>query len=385
MRANTAAPEAGRTLLGVAPRIALLVGPFLLLAFGLGLLFPGFLAFEGALRGPFLALAVFLAALGLPFLGRAAREILAARRAGILAEKGAYGLCRHPIYGFWIYFALPALAFALDNWLLLAGALALRLVAGRLVAAEEAALAGRFGESHAAYRARVRPFFPCPRWRPLSARRLGKGLLGLVLLGLYALLVFFALVRPLFLGLGATAAERAAPLPGDAFVPAPRSAYTQAIDIDAPPETVWKWLAQVGYRRAGWYNVDAINLLAAKDYFVDGTGSSTRIHPELQAMAVGDKIHLVPGLGLEIAALEPGRLLVLAGDPRDPAAAFNVSWVYRLEPRGSAGTRLLVRFRSAYPRGFLSTFANALVNDVGGAMVQQPAMLRGLKARAEGR
>lgn len=60
---------------------------------------------------------------------------------------------------------------------------------------------------------------------------------------------------------GATAEERAAAMPGDAYLeggPAVRVAMTRAVSIDAPPETVWPWLAQLG-RGAGWYSVDRLD------------------------------------------------------------------------------------------------------------------------------
>ena len=60
---------------------------------------------------------------------------------------------------------------------------------------------------------------------------------------------------------GATDAECAATMPGDAYVSGdgrPRVTMTRAVSIDAPPETVWPWLAQLG-RGAGWYSYDALD------------------------------------------------------------------------------------------------------------------------------
>ncbi|UCD23103.1 MAG: SRPBCC family protein [Gemmatimonadota bacterium] len=57
---------------------------------------------------------------------------------------------------------------------------------------------------------------------------------------------------------GSTADERARELPGDEYLkggPRARVAMTRAISIDAPPEHVWPWIAQLG-RGAGWYSVD---------------------------------------------------------------------------------------------------------------------------------
>ena len=53
---------------------------------------------------------------------------------------------------------------------------------------------------------------------------------------------------------GATDAEVAAAMPGDELVPGAYVFCTRAITIDAPPETVWPWLVQVGFGQAGFYS-----------------------------------------------------------------------------------------------------------------------------------
>jgi len=45
---------------------------------------------------------------------------------------------------------------------------------------------------------------------------------------------------------GATQAEAAGALPGDALLPAADGISTRAIDIAAPPADVWPWIAQMG-------------------------------------------------------------------------------------------------------------------------------------------
>ena len=74
----------------------------------------------------------------------------------------------------------------------------------------------------------------------------------------------------------ATGVERHRPLPADGLVPHPLFTSTHAITTDAPPEHVWRWLAQMGAGRAGWYSWDAIDN--------GGTPSATRVVPELQAV-----------------------------------------------------------------------------------------------------
>lgn len=57
---------------------------------------------------------------------------------------------------------------------------------------------------------------------------------------------------------GSTSEERARVMPGGEYLeggPRVRLAMTRAITIEAPPERVWPWIAQLG-RGAGWYSVD---------------------------------------------------------------------------------------------------------------------------------
>ena len=90
-----------------------------------------------------------------------------------------------------------------------------------------------------------------------------------------------------------TSLERRCPLQVDALVPEPIFASTHAITIDAPPEQVWPWIAQMGAGRAGWYSWDAIDN--------GGAPSSTRIIPELQSVARGD---IMPETEAEVSVAE---------------------------------------------------------------------------------
>src|SRR5262247_3317814 len=103
----------------------------------------------------------------------------------------------------------------------------------------------------------------------------------------------------------ATAFELRRPLPVDALVPDPIFASTQAITIDAPPEHVWPWIAQMGAGRAGWYSWDAIDN--------GGTPSATSILSAFQAVASGDVMPAIPGAtdAFVVAAVDPPRDLVL--------------------------------------------------------------------------
>jgi hypothetical protein len=109
-------------------------------------------------------------------------------------------------------------------------------------------------------------------------------------------LVCYLAWRPRMLRWGATPEEAAETLPGDDENPEPTVQSTRAITIDAPPELVWPWLVQMGIRRAGFYTHDWVERLIFRARYVEGRHSATRIHPELQDLAVGDQIYLGGGV-----------------------------------------------------------------------------------------
>ncbi len=63
------------------------------------------------------------------------------------------------------------------------------------------------------------------------------------------------LLRPWYSRWGATEAETGRSIPGDGMVPHPRIESTRAITIKAPPDKIWPWLVQIGWKRAGWYKL----------------------------------------------------------------------------------------------------------------------------------
>jgi protein-S-isoprenylcysteine O-methyltransferase Ste14 len=372
-----------QSIMGEAPRMIRILVPVFLAVLVASLAWPRAFGLLGKLRGVGFALGIELAALGLVFWASAAWNLVGAFRSGRLATRGSYGLCRNPIFSWWIFFIFPMLALCLDSWLILALSPFTYLLAKPSSRREEDELAVRFGEDYLAYKARVRAFLPMPSIRPFSFRRYAKAACFLAILGIFAITVLMLVVAPLAIGFGATASERKGPLPGDELIGVPWGGYTQAVRIHAPAEEVWKWLVQVGYKRAGWYNIDAINRLAAKDYFIDGNSSSWRIVPELQDLEAGDRVDLVPGLGFTVATLEKPTLLVMGGDLDNPMNPNNAAWTFVIVPTGPGSCRLVTRFRMPVPSGLGARLANGLVGTIGGAVIQQPAMFVGIRKRAE--
>jgi hypothetical protein len=112
-------------------------------------------------------------------------------------------------------------------------------------------------------------------------------------------------VRPRLVRWGATDEEVRQPFPGADLVPDGMRTATMAVTIDAPPSRAWPWLVQMGVDRGGWYSWDRLDNFARR--------SAERIHPEWQAIAVGDRMTAKPDGSewWEVAALEPERFLCL--------------------------------------------------------------------------
>ena len=210
------------------------------------------------------------------------------------------------------------------------------------------------------------------------------------------LIVGFAVVPPLTRGwtnrIGATDDELKAVLPGDELVPSPRTWSTRAITIDAPPETVYALVAQMGYKRAGWYGWDWFYKATGSADFVEGD-HSTRIVPELQEIGLGDHIYINKVVGYEVVRAEKGEAFVLLNAravdgedlPADDAArgVAGESWAWVMQPVGRDRTRLLLRIRSYGEDD--SAFVQWLYDsplDFGGAFFGYKT-LRGIKRVAE--
>jgi hypothetical protein len=181
----------------------------------------------------------------------------------------------------------------------------------------------------------------------------------------------------------ASSAERRRPLPGDELVVDPLWQATRAVTIHAAPEQVWPWLVQMGFptTRAGWYTPFWLDRLL----FGIRARSATRIVPELQQLAVGDRVDDSDGgeSYFEVVALDRPRALVLLSHTHPLPAYEDVdfSWAFVLD--GARPTRLLVRARVRYTPVWPPWIVRTLVA-VGfgfGDFVQAGAMLLGIRSR----
>ncbi len=194
-----------------------------------------------------------------------------------------------------------------------------------------------------------------------------------LLIAASALLVITAIVVVVFTHRttrwGATLEECSMQMPGDEyFAGGPRAfvAMTRAVTIDAPPETVWPWLAQLG-RGAGWYSVDRL----------DNGGKTSARHivswiPEPRegdASAIGYLRRLIPGR--ELTWWVPGAPFL--GSSTRLAVDIRLS-------SANGRSRLVIRM-SADATGGMPRIVLAAFRFIDGVMARR--QLLGIKQRVE--
>jgi len=168
---------------------------------------------------------------------------------------------------------------------------------------------------------------------------------------------------------GSTPAERDRTMPGDDYLddgPPDRVAMTRAISIDASPDQVWPWIAQLG-RGAGWYSVDWLD---------NGRKTSARhVVSWIPEPALGD----ATAIGY-LRNIDPGRSLAwwvngvpFAGAPARLVSSFIVE-------REGEGTRLVSRM-SADASGFTAPLALLVFRVIDSIMARQ--QLLGIRRRAD--
>ena len=200
----------------------------------------------------------------------------------------------------------------------------------------------------------------------------------LILLGVVIVIVGVgagaaALARPWMDRWGATDAEVSAQLPGDEFVPDPYATTTRAVTIAASPESIFPWLLQMGADKGGLYSYTWLEAAI----FCPNVNAD-RIHPEWQALSVGDPVKMCPKeFGpppYTVAAIEPNRALVMGHT--NPDGTWAESWQFVIVPQADGSSRLIVRSRTSLSGGMWDVIHP-------GIFIMERGMMLGIKARAE--
>ncbi len=138
---------------GIEPKVALVVGPYALLAFYLNVQFGINRAF------PVLGVPLLVAGLALWLLCYS--QIVRAYGGGELLKRGCYSKVRHPIYSIWGFLILPGFSLSIGGFMLLLPLVYWASVV-RFIGEEEGALEERFGEEWIGYRKKTPRFIPKP-------------------------------------------------------------------------------------------------------------------------------------------------------------------------------------------------------------------------------
>jgi hypothetical protein len=181
------------------------------------------------------------------------------------------------------------------------------------------------------------------------------------------------LVRHWHLHWGATDDEVRAPMPGDELVPDASVTATRAVTIDAPPEAVWPWIVQMGYRRGGFYTYDLLDN--------GGFRSADDVLPEYQHPRVGDWMPMAKTVNettaFRVAGVAPNQWLLWSKP--------DSTWAWTLDRRPGDRTRLVVRLKQRYRWERPLSAALTMVLMELGDFAMMRKMLLGIKARAERR
>jgi hypothetical protein len=195
---------------------------------------------------------------------------------------------------------------------------------------------------------------------------------------------------------------------GDDLVPETDLVETRAIDIEASPDRVWPWLAQLGYGRGGWYSFSALDRPWAPGGGPVGE-SADEIMAQFQDLAEGDLVPTHPEGGFVARTVEPNEALVLYLDDSmmreqiaelaaDAAGAagerlgelepdvdmppYQVTLAFELQELAGERTRLIERARVHVEASEQQKRARPFV--AAGLFVFMRSQLEGIKRRAEG-
>jgi hypothetical protein len=166
---------------------------------------------------------------------------------------------------------------------------------------------------------------------------------------------------------GASAAELAATYPSAELVPEPRIELFRAVDVEAPTETVYRWLCQL---RIAPYSYDWIDNL--------GRRSPRALTPGLDALEVGQRVLVA----FRVTSAIPGREFTAAVGPLGGRLFGPTAVTYRVTATEGGGSRLVVRL-DAGARGRAGRLRARLL--AWGDLVMMRRQLLNLAALAEGR
>ncbi len=163
---------------------------------------------------------------------------------------------------------------------------------------------------------------------------------------------------------GSTAVERSEPFPCDRLLPDAQQALYRAVDVEADPAIVFRWLCQL---RAAPYSYDRIDN--------GGRRSPPTLTPGLERLVTGQRVMSI----FRLVEFEPDRSITLSHRGR---LFGEIACSYRVGERAGGGSRLVVKLLVGRPAGpFGGAPARGLLAP--GDLVMMRRQLLNLKALAE--
>lgn len=145
----------------------------------------------------------------------------------------------------------------------------------------------------------------------------------------------------IFTNWGSTPEERKLPFTCDLLLKNSNDAYFRAVDINAPADIVYRWLAQM---KVAPYSYDRLDN--------GGRQSPQQLTPGVRYLQLGDKMMTI----FHVAHFIPDEEITLVMDvPPDNYAKWYVPTVitYKLIAKDSAHTRVVVKYVANWPKTLL--------------------------------
>jgi hypothetical protein len=164
-------------------------------------------------------------------------------------------------------------------------------------------------------------------------------------------------------------------MPEDDIVTHPAFDATRAITIRGTPEQIWPWLAQMGFKRAGFYGYDLVENL--------GNGGEIRsartILPQFQYPQKDDLEPISVAATLQFGAIVPNSVVVW----RSRDVPCDGLYIWQLVPIDAQNTRLISRIRWNYAPGVWFKTLGLFTEFADHVAVRK--ILEGVRDRAEAR
>ncbi len=133
---------------------------YVILATILTVYFPEIFVIRFVPRFNLLLLGCILLLIGIPFLIRAAYEVVTQFEEGKLITGGLFQCVRNPIYSAWILFIIPGFALLTHSWIFLGTPFVTYFAFKIFIKKEEEYLTKHFGQEYLAYKEKTRQLLP---------------------------------------------------------------------------------------------------------------------------------------------------------------------------------------------------------------------------------